>query len=153
MATKHKTPTKTVKKPTAKAPTKSPTKPPKRAAPTSTVSQQPPTGIPAGTPIFADPRPTADPTKYTVPHASDTAAYNEMDALIKASKFVPLPFPAVPGVTEPILTLAATTGLPVDASPAAAMYSGYLLESIKPFEQRNPDAHGIRSRLSGLAGL
>jgi hypothetical protein len=28
---------------------------------------------------------------------------------------------------------AATTGLPVDASPAAAMYSGYLLESIKPF--------------------
>ncbi len=127
MATKHKTPTKTVKKPTAKAPTKSPTKPPKRAAPTSTVSQQPPTGIPAGTPIFADPSPTADPTKYTVPHASDTAAYNEMDALIKASKFVPLPFPAVPGVTEPILTLAAALGAAGPATEAAIQAAGQIV--------------------------
>lgn len=82
----------------------------KNPAPASTPSQQPPQGVPAGTPIFADPRPTPDPTKYTTPHASDTAAYNEMDALIKASKFLPLPFPAVVGVAEPILKLADALG-------------------------------------------
>jgi hypothetical protein len=33
-----------------------------------------------------------------------------MDALIKASKFLPLPFPPVTGVPEPVLTLAAALG-------------------------------------------
>ena len=127
MATKHKAPTKAAKKPTPKPTAKSPTRPPKPAAPTSTVSQQPATGIPAGTPIFADPRPTADPTKYTVPHASDTAAYNEMDALVKASKFLPLPFPGVAGVAEPILTLAAALGAAGPATEAAIQAAGQIV--------------------------
>jgi hypothetical protein len=114
MATKHKTSTKSSVK------TKKSARHPQAAAPpASTPSPQPATGVPAGTPIFAEPTATADPTKYTVPHASDTAAYNEMDALVKASKFLPLPFPAVPGVTEPVLTLAAALGHTGTATEAA----------------------------------
>jgi hypothetical protein len=118
MATKRKTPTKA-----AKQPTKSHHPTP----PHSTVSQQPVTGVPSGAPIFADPKPTADPTKYTVPHASDTQAYNEMDALIKASKFLPLPFPAVAGVTEPILTLADALGATGPATVSAIQKSGQIV--------------------------
>ena len=91
---------------TRKTPSKSKQPPPS----TSTPSQQPPRGVAAGNPVFAEPQPTADPTKYTTPHASDTQAYNEMDALIKASKFLPIAFPSVAGVTEPILTLVAALG-------------------------------------------
>jgi hypothetical protein len=103
----------TKRKPTA--PTKAPAKKAKHPATrtlASTPSQQPIRGISAAgnTPIFADPRPTPDPTKYTTPHASDTAAYNEMDALIKESKFLPIAFPSVPNVAEPILTLDSVVG-------------------------------------------
>jgi hypothetical protein len=131
MATKPKAPTKAAKKSAAKKPTKSPAK--KSAAkkthpaPASTPSHQPATGIPAGTPIYAEPRPTPDPTKYTVPHASDTAAYNEMDALVKASKFLPLPFPAVPGVAEPVLTLADALGPAGPATAAAIQKAGQIV--------------------------
>jgi Calcineurin-like phosphoesterase len=68
-----------------------------------------PTNTVVGNPVFADPTPTADPTKYKVPHASDTQAYAEMDALIKASKFVPLPFPTS-SLAEPTLTFAQALG-------------------------------------------
>jgi len=70
---------------------------------------------------------TADPTKYTVPHASDTAAYNEMAALVKASKFLPLPFPAVPSVAEPVLTLAAALGAAGPATEAAIQAAGQIV--------------------------
>jgi hypothetical protein len=43
-----------------------------------------------------------------------------MDALIKASKFVPIAFPAVAGVAEPILTLAAALG-PTGPTTVAAI--------------------------------
>ena len=76
----------------------------------STRSTQPAAGVPAGRPIFNEPVPIPDPTRYTVPHSSDTQAYGEMDALIKASKFLPIPFKTVPGVPEPILTLSAVLG-------------------------------------------
>ena len=76
----------------------------------STPSLQPSRGIEAGGPVFAEPHPTADPTQYTVPHASDTQAYAELDLLIKESKFLPIAFPAVPNAVEPILTLAAALG-------------------------------------------
>jgi Calcineurin-like phosphoesterase len=72
-------------------------------------SNKPTHSTPTLPPIFNDPVSTPDPTKYKVPHASDTQAYNEMDALIKASKFLPLPFPVAP-ITEPVLTLAAALG-------------------------------------------
>ncbi len=64
---------------------------------------------PLGAPVFAEPSPTPDPTKYKVSHASDTQAYAEMDALIKASQFLPLPFPNGPAV-EPVLALATVLG-------------------------------------------
>jgi hypothetical protein len=102
-------------------------KPAHKHTSTSTPSQQPPKGIPAGTPVFAEPHPTADPTKYTVPHASDTQAYNEMDALIKASKFLPIAFPAVNGVAEPILTLAAALGPSGPATEAAIQAAGQIV--------------------------
>ena len=124
MATKRKPPT----KPT-KSPVKHPQLPTHTSTPThpSTRSQQPVRGIAVGTPIFAEPRPTPDPTKYTVAHASDTAAYNEMDALIKASKFVPIAFPAVAGVTEPVLNLADTLGAAGPATVATIQKAGQIV--------------------------
>ena len=77
-------------------------------------------------PIFADPVSTPDPTKYKVPHASDTQAYNEMAALIKASKFLPLPFP-VNSVTEPVLTLASSLGPSGTTTVAAIQAAGSIV--------------------------
>jgi hypothetical protein len=138
MATKHKTPAKAPTKATKKhvanappahpkpapAPAKHPNPSPPRA---STPSPQPPAGIPSGTPIFAEPKPTADPTKYTVPHASDKTAYAEMAALIAANKFLPLPFRTVPGVAEPILTLADALGAAGPATEAAIEKAGQIV--------------------------
>ena len=128
MATKHKVSVKAAKKTTAK-PGKGAAKKSAEPAPhpASTPSQQPAQGAAAGTPIFAEPRPTPDPTKYTLPHASDTQAYNEMAALIKASKFLPLPFPAVAGVAEPILTLAAALGSAGAATVAQIQQAGQIV--------------------------
>src|ERR1700733_8098378 len=78
--------------------------------PTSTPSQGRAVGTPANGPIFSEPSVIPDPTKFKVPHASDTQAYAEMDALIKASKFLPLSFPTVAGVVEPIFNLADALG-------------------------------------------
>jgi hypothetical protein len=119
MATKHKA---TAKKPTAKH-----TKPKHPTSPRSTPSPQPARGVPAGTPIYAEPKPTSDPTRYTVPHASDTAAYSELDALIKASKFLPIAFPVVTGVAEPILTLSDALGPAGPATVAAIRKAGQLV--------------------------
>jgi len=58
-----------------------------------------------GIPVFAQPEPTADPTTFKVNHPSDGPAYAEIDALNKAHKIVPLPFPAPRGGLEPTLTL------------------------------------------------
>ncbi|MEO7030684.1 MAG: metallophosphoesterase [Acidobacteriaceae bacterium] len=74
---------------------------------------------PLGAPVFAEPSPTVDPTQYKVPHASDTQAYAEMDALIKASQFLPLSFPNGPTV-EPVLTLATVLGAATVAQIQAA---------------------------------
>ena len=117
----------TKSKSTAKAARKSAAKHPKAPKSVSTPSQQPAKGVPAGTPIFNDPHPTPDPTKYTTPHASDTAAYNEMDALIKASKFLPIAFPVVNGVAEPILHLADALGPTGPATVAAIQNSGQIV--------------------------
>jgi Icc-related predicted phosphoesterase len=78
------------------------------ALPTPAMSAHPVATV-VPNPVFAEPTPTPDPSKYKVPHASDTAAYKEMDALIKASKFVPLPF-HVSTQVEPVLTLAQALG-------------------------------------------
>ncbi len=124
MATKHKSTAKAQKTSAAKKSSAKHTKAPKIV---STPSQQPAKGIPAGTPIFNDPHPSPDPTKYTVPHASDTAAYNEMDALIKASKFLPIAFPSINGVDEPILTLADALGATGPATVSAIQQAGQIV--------------------------
>jgi hypothetical protein len=58
-------------------------------------------------PSFGQPRPTPDPTKFTVNHPSDNPIYKEIDKLNAEHKLAPLPFPAPRGLPEPKLTLAA----------------------------------------------
>ena len=128
MATKkaRKSPAKSTKAPTHKpAPTHA-TPPKGKPAPTHG-QPAPPRGVPAGTPIFAEPRPTPDPTKYTVPHASDKQAYAEMDQLVSSGKFLPLPFPTVASATEPVLTLSDALGPAGPATVAAIQKAGVLV--------------------------
>ncbi len=61
-------------------------------------------------PVFAQPQPTADPTKFAVTHPSDNPAYKQIDALNKAHKLAAIPFPPPRGLPEPRLTLAAVLG-------------------------------------------
>ena len=86
-------------------------------------STQAVTAIP---PIFADPIATPDPTSYKVPHASDTQAYKEMAALIRAGKFLPLPFHVAP-IAEPVLTLAAALGPSGSSTVAAIQAAGSIV--------------------------
>jgi len=60
---------------------------------------------PVGHPVFSQPEPTADPTKFRVHHPSDASAYHEIDELNRAHAIKPLPFPAPRGLPEPRLTL------------------------------------------------
>ena len=64
----------------------------------------------ASTPIFAEPQYMPDPSVYKVPHASDTAAYNELDLLTKLHEFNPLPFNVVNGTAEPVMKLGEAYG-------------------------------------------
>src|SRR5437879_5393734 len=70
----------------------------------------------AGRPIFSQPSPTEDPTTFAVPHASDGQAYKAIDALNKAHKLQPMPFPVPRGGTEPQITLQQVLG-DIDGSP------------------------------------
>lgn len=65
---------------------------------------------PIGHPVFGQPRPTPDPTKFQIVHPSDNAAYKAIDALNREHKLAPLPFPAPRGGVEPRLTLAQVLG-------------------------------------------
>jgi hypothetical protein len=66
--------------------------------------------VPTEGPVFAQPQPTPDPTQFRVPHPSDLQAYAEIDALNRAHKLGPLPFPPPRGLPEPRLTLAEVLG-------------------------------------------
>jgi hypothetical protein len=57
-------------------------------------------------PVFAQPEPTPDPTKFEVKHPSDNPAYKEIDKLNAEHKLATLAFPAPRGLPEPKLTLA-----------------------------------------------
>lgn len=96
-------------------------------APTSTPSPGRVVGTPASGPIFSEPGVTPDPTKFKVPHASDSQAYAEMDALIKASKFLPLSFPTLAGVAEPIFNLADALGSSGPATVAKIQNAGRIV--------------------------
>ncbi|MCP3463120.1 metallophosphoesterase [Bradyrhizobium sp. CCGUVB23] len=57
-------------------------------------------------PVFAQPEPTPDPTKFEVKHPSDNPVYKKIDELNREHKIAPLPFPPPRGLPEPKLTLA-----------------------------------------------
>src|ERR1700733_8488613 len=64
--------------------------------------------IATGGPQFGEPTPTADPTKFSVKHGSDTNAYTILDK--EKGKLQPRPFQVVKGTDEPVLQLAAALG-------------------------------------------
>ncbi len=66
-------------------------------------------------PLFAQPEPTADPTRFKIKHPSDDPAYKEIDELNREHKIQPLPFPAPRGGVEPQLTLEQVLGANTDA--------------------------------------
>ena len=78
------------------------------AAPTPSADNMDPT--PVGHPVFAQPRPTPDPTQFRVNHPSDAAAYKTIDVLNAEHKLGPIPFPMPRGLPEPVLTLEQVMG-------------------------------------------
>ena len=44
-------------------------------------------------PVFAQPHPTSDPTKFEIKHPSDSPVYKQIDELNREHKIAPLPFP------------------------------------------------------------
>jgi hypothetical protein len=78
-------------------------------------------------PVFAQPRPTPDPTKFEITHPSDNPAYKQIDELNREHKIAPLPFPAPRGLPEPKLTLAAVLGKDGAAAVQKITQSGQLV--------------------------
>ena len=77
----------------------------RKTSPTSTPSIPPidnTAATPVAGPVFAQPKPTADPTRFSVNHPSDDAAYKTIDALNTQHKLGPIPFPAPRGGVEPV---------------------------------------------------
>lgn len=81
------------------------TRKPKAAAQSDTIDNLGATTL--SHPVFGQPEPTPDPTKFVVQHPSDNPAYKEIDKLNAEHKIEPLPFPPPRGLPEPKLTLAA----------------------------------------------
>jgi hypothetical protein len=77
--------------------------------------------------VFAQPKPTADPTRFSINHPSDDAAYKTIDALNAQHKLGPIPFPAARGGVEPVLTLAQALGKGGDDAVKAIAKSGQLV--------------------------
>jgi hypothetical protein len=69
-----------------------------------------------GHPVFAQPQPTPDPTKFEIKHGSDNAAYKKIDELNREHKLAPIPFPNPRGFSadtpEPVVTFAEIMGDP-----------------------------------------
>ncbi len=61
-------------------------------------------------PVFGQPQPTPDPTKFRIEHASDSAAYAEIDQLNKSHGLNAMPFPPPRDLPEPTLTLEQVLG-------------------------------------------
>lgn len=84
------------------------TRRPNAPSPSDTTVDSGPT--PVDHPVFGQPRPTADPTKFRIHHPSDNPIYKQIDELNRQHKLAPLPFPEPRGLPEPRLTLAAVLG-------------------------------------------
>lgn len=77
----------------------------RKTSPASTPSIPPidnTAATPVAGPVFAQPKPTADPTRFSVNHPSDDAAFKTIDALNAQDKLGPIPFPAPRGGVEPV---------------------------------------------------
>ena len=68
-----------------------------------------------GKPVFAQPHPTPDPSKFETKHPSDNPVYKKIDELNREHKIHPLPFPPPRGLPEPRLTLAAVLATDTNA--------------------------------------
>jgi hypothetical protein len=102
----------------------------RKTSPVSTPSIPPidnTTATPVAGPVFAQPKPTADPTRFSINHLSDDAAYKTIDALNAQHKLGPIPFPAPRGGVEPVLTLAQVLGKGGDDAVKAIAKSGQLV--------------------------
>jgi hypothetical protein len=86
-------------------------------------------------PVFAQPEPTEDPTKFRIKHASDGQAYKAIDALNKEHKVHPLPFPPPRGGTEPKLILEEVLGGVADAEPAVKAQAKQTVQAIVDGQQ------------------
>jgi hypothetical protein len=82
---------------------------PKADPPTDVVKNTSATML--GHPVFAQPEPTRDPTKFEIKHPSDAPLYKKIDELNRRHKVAPIPFPAPRGLPEPRVTLAAALGI------------------------------------------
>ncbi len=80
-----------------------------------------------GRPVFAQPHPTPDPTKFEIKHPSDDPAYKEIDELNREHKLAAIAFPAPRGLPEPKLTLAAVLGATGNAAVQKITQSGQLV--------------------------
>ena len=52
-------------------------------------------------PVFGQPLPTPDPTKFVIHHPSDNPVYKQIDELNREHKLAAIPFPAPRGGVEP----------------------------------------------------
>ena len=94
-------------------------KPAKKAAPTTRPAKGNTQPIATTGPQFAQAPTTPDPTAFTIPHASDAAAYKILDSE-KKSQLLPRPFPIAKD-TEPTVTLASALGATGDAITEAIL--------------------------------
>ena len=99
--------------------------PPKSAPKTPPIDNTSPTDI--GHPLFAQPQPTPDPTKFKVRHPSDNPAYKQIDQFNAAHKLKALPFPAPRDLPEPQLSLADILGASADAINHLVKQKGQLV--------------------------
>jgi len=83
----------------------------KRGAASAAIPQNGSSPRVIGRPVFAQPEPTPDPTKFIVKHVSDKEAYATIDELNKEGKIAATPFPVPRGLPEPRLTLAQVLGV------------------------------------------
>ena len=78
-------------------------------------------------PVFAQPQPTPDPTRFEIKHPSDNPEYKKIDELNREHKLTAIPFPAPRGLPEPQLTLAAILGNNGAAAAQAITQAGRLV--------------------------
>jgi hypothetical protein len=81
--------------------------------------------IPAKGPQFGEPAPTPDPSKFTVKHGSDSAAYKILDS--EAGSMKPRAFPIVAGKPEPVVKLADSLGSHGGAIEAEIQKAGQIV--------------------------